>query len=470
MPAAPRRDWRHAPTVLIVTDEETEAARLAGALEAEGWATFRVGSRESAVNVLDTSPVDALVTRLRTARIAGLGLLALARARNPEAAAILIVDPGEEEAATRALGAGVVDFQTRPLNLEKARAALARLFEQQRLVAELAEMRRRLDRTFGFAGIVAESGVMLRVLSRLREAAPLASGVLVTGEPGTGKDLVAAALHQNSPRRDERFVRVDCSALGGRNPARVLFGARGAQPGRLELASQGTLYLDEVGALPLEAQGRLAESQRAGQLRGDLERPPVEIDVRVIGSSSRDLEGEVEQGRFHAGLYDHLAAARIDLPPLRHRRRDIPRLARHFLTEALRSRGGELTLARPLLDCLQRYDWPGNVGELRAVIEDLAESAPVGSVVGEADLPEEIRSRAASSAGAPPRGEPLREAEKRLIVDAMRAAAGNRERAARILGIGVRTLYRKIKIYHVVSGTEIRDARGGRRGETQGRR
>jgi two-component system response regulator HydG len=465
MSAATTRDWRHAPTVLIVTEENAEAARLAAVLEAEGWATVRVRSRESAVNVLDAAPVDALVTRLRTARIAGLSLLALARSRNPEAAAVLIVDPGEQEAATRGLARGVIDFQTRPLNLEKVRAALARLFEQQRLVTELAEMRRRLDRTFGFAGIVAESGTMLRVLSRLSEIAPLNTGVLVTGEPGTGRDLIAAAIHQNSPRRNEPFVRVDCTALGGRNPARVLFGAPRAKPGRLEMASGGSLYLDEVGALPLEPQSRLAEALRSGQLRADLERPPVEIDVRAIGSSALDLEGEVEQGRFHAGLYAHLAAARIELPPLRHRRRDVPRLARHFLAEALRPRGIRVSLGRTALDCLQRYDWPGNLVELRAVMESLAEAAAPESTLSEADLPEEIRSRAAPAAGSPARGEPLRDAEKRLIVDAMRAAAGNREAAARILGIGVRTLYRKIKIYDLGGAPRIRGTRGtgGRR-------
>ena len=386
MSSASPRTWRPAPTVLIVSEETAEAARLAAQFEAAGWAAVRVNSREAAVNVLDRAPVDALVTRLRAPRIAGLNLLALARARNPEAGGVLIIDPGEEESATQAMARGVIDFQLRPVNAEKLRAALAGLFERQRLVAELAELRQRIDRVFGFAGVVGESGTMLRVLSRLREIAPLEIAVLITGEPGTGKDLIATLLHQNSPRRNAPFVRLDCRALSGRSLARELFGApaRGAAAparGRLELASEGTLYLDDVGALPRDVQARLEEALRTGQLHSDLERAPVEIDVRLIASTPHDLEGEVERGRFHEGLFARLTAARIDLPPLRHRRRDIPGLARFFLTEGARRRGVAVTLGRDALDLLQGYDWPGNVGELRSVIEDLIEGARPGGPV-----------------------------------------------------------------------------------------
>jgi len=443
--------------VLIVSEEIAEAARLAAQLEAAGWAAIRVNSREAAVNVLDRAPVDALVTRLRAPRITGLNLLALARVRNPEAGGILIIDRGEEESATQAMARGVIDFQRRPVNAEKLRAALAGLFERQRLLAELAELRRRIDRVFGFAGLVGESGAMLRVLSRLREIAPLEIGVLITGEPGTGKDLIATVLHQNSPRRNAPFVRLDCRALSGRWLARELFGApaRGtAAPtrGRVELANEGTLYLDDVGALPLDVQARLAEVLRAGQLRSDLERPPVEIDVRLVASTPRDLEGEVERGHFHEGLFARLTAARIDLPPLRHRRRDIPRLARLFLAEAGRRRGIAVTLRRDALDLLQGYDWPGNVGEVRSVIEDLVEAARPGAAIGAADLPSEIRVQAAPGGRPLPPNATLRDAERRLIEEAMRTAAGNREKAARILGIGVRTLYRRLKVYGLGRG------------------
>lgn len=454
MSSTPPRTHRPAATVLIVSEESAEASRLAAQCEAAGWAAVRVNNREAAVNVLDRAPIDALVTRLRAPRISGLNLLALARARNPEAGGILIIDPGEEESATQAMARGVIDFQSRPVNAEKLRAALAGLFERQRLVAELAELRRRIDRSFGFAGVVGASGSMLRVLSRCREIAPLEVGVLITGEPGTGKDLIATLLHQNSPRRNAPLVRFDCRALSGRWQARELFGApaQGAAAparGRLELANEGTLYLDDVGALSRDAQVRLAEVLRAGQLRSDLERPPVEIDVRLIASTPQDLEGEVERGHFHEGLFARLSAARIDLPPLRHRRRDVPRLARFFLTESARRRGVSVTLGRDTLDLLQGYDWPGNVGELRSVIEDLVDGAQPRRPIGPAELPSEIRAQAPSGAAALPANATLRETERRLVEEAMRTAAGNREKAARLLGIGVRTLYRRLKAYGI---------------------
>jgi two-component system response regulator HydG len=291
---------------------------------------------------------------------------------------------------------------------------------------------------------------MVRVLSRLREIAPLETAVLIVGEPGAGKDLIAAVLHQNSPRRNAPFVKLDCTALSGRWLARELFGAPGhgsqpRHPGRLELAAEGTLYLDEVGGLSREQQVRLAETLRARQLRGGLEGPPVEINVRLVASAPHDLEATVEEGRFHEGLYAQLCATRIDLPPLRHRRRDIPRLARHFLAEHARLHGRAVTLGRDALDRLQRYDWPGNVAELRTVVESLAEELPERAILRAKDLPEEIRTRPAQEGVVISRGTPLREAERLLILDAMRTAGENREKAARLLGIGVRTLYRKLK-------------------------
>jgi arginine utilization regulatory protein len=195
-------------------------------------------------------------------------------------------------------------------------------------------------------------------------------------------------------------------------------------------------------------------------VRGDLERPPIEVDVRAVCSTELDLRGEVEQGRFHEGLFAQVAAVEIPLPPLRHRRRDIPRLSRHFLAEHARSRGAAITLGRDALDLLQRYDWPGNLDELRAVVEDLAESLPPGAAAGAADLPESIRTRGAPDGVVVPRGTALRDVERTLIEEAMRAAGGNREKAARALGMGVRTLYRKIKAYQ-----EAQPRPGSRRAE-----
>ncbi len=468
---AERERRREAPAVLIVTEDGVEAARLAAGLHAEGVTPIRVNSREAAVNVLDQAPVDALVTRLRAPRIPGLQLVALVRQRNPEAGAVLIIDRGEEEPATRAMSSGVIDFQTRPVNVEKVRAVLTRLFTHQSLLDELSRASRRLDLKFGFAGVLGNSSAMVHVVSQLKAVAPLEVGVLIIGESGTGRDFIARAIHLNSPRRNAPFVRLDCRALPPRLLAGELFGtasrrSRARQPGRIELSSSGTLYLEEVGHLPADAQGRVSEALRAGQVRPALEGPPVEIDVRAIASTANDPSGLVGEGRMHPGLWSILSEAQIELPPLRHRRRDVPLLSRHFLSEFCREERRVLTLSRAAVDVLQRYDWPGNVRELRGVIHDIVEGGPVRGTLGVADLPPDVR--AWTDRGGAERAEravSLREVERRLIEEAIRASGGNREKAARILGIGVRTLYRKIKTYGGFSaGVQPRGTRTRRSG------
>ena len=440
------------PTVLVVDEDGAEGARIRGAFADAGFACIAVSDRDAAVNVLDSTPIDALVTRLRAARISGLHLVALARQRNPEAGAILILDAGEEDAATEAMGRGVIDFQRRPLHIGKLCAAIDRLLREQHDRAEIARLGRRLDERYGFGGIIGSSAVIERLLSQLKEVAPLDANVLLVGEPGTGKDLAARVIHQNSPRRNGPFVKADCAALPPRLLARELFGSRSRgrkrRPGRFELAADGTLYLDALAALPLELQGRVAELARTRQLRPGLDQPPVEVNVRLIASSDVELEGLIEAGQLNEGLYGIVSEARVELPPLRHMRRDVGALARHFLSEFLGEAAAAITIGRDALDRLEAYDWPDNVRELREVVRQWSASAKPGATMGLDDLPLEIRER-------PGRGDqllfragtPLADAERLLIEETLRLTRGNRERAAEMLGIGVRTLYRKLKSY-----------------------
>jgi DNA-binding NtrC family response regulator len=433
--------------------EGTEPARLRAFLEFHGCTVVWVRSREAAVNVLDSSQVDALITQMRGARIRGLSLVALARKRNPELGAILIIAPGEKEAATEAMRRGVVDFQVPPINFEKVRAPLERLFERQGLREKVSRMSRRLDAKFGFPGVIGSSGAMMRVQARCTEIAPLDASVLLAGEPGTGKDLIAGVIHRNSPRRNGPFVKVHCPALSPRLLVRELFGApaqrgRVRRPGRLEIASDGTLYLDDAGALPRDVQGRIAELLRTGQIRPELDRSPVELSVRVVASTSGDLEGLVDRGKFDEGFYDLLAEARIELPPLRHRRRDVPLLARHFLDGFRGEQEPPLSFARETVNRLARFSWPGNVRELRNVVQELVRGLSSGSVIRAQDLPEEIRDARGEQEGlrvVP--GTSLAEAERQIVQQTLISCGGNREKAAQILGIGVRTLYRKIRGY-----------------------
>ncbi len=410
--------------------------------------------------MLDGVQADALVSRLRAPRIQGMAVLALARKRNPEIGAILLIDPGEEERATRAMRRGVVDFQAPPLNFEKITAVIDRLLDRQRLVEDLSRLGQLLDRQFGFPNLIGNSGAMARLRSKLREIAPREIRILIVGEAGSGKDLVASILHQNSPRRNAPFVRVDCSALPPRQLGRELFGTpseggESRSPGRLEMASEGTLYLDGVMDLPEQLQVRIADVIRTGLLRPEISELPVDVRPRIIASSELDLSAKVESGQFCERFYALLSEVRIDLPPLRHRRRDIPMVARHFLAEGSERHKKSLSFRHGALDRLADYDWPGNVRELKNVVAELAARFPSGASIGAEDLPLEIQ-EAYPREGLTrfPLGTSLAEAEKRMIRETLRLCEGNREKAAGVLGIGVRTLYRKMKAYRVAESDQ----------------
>jgi two-component system response regulator HydG len=439
--------------LLLAMPTGSDAVRLRGYLADRGLTITHVTSSEAAVNVLDSTPVDLLVSVVRTARIQGLSLVALLRARNPAAGAALILGPGDEEAATAALAKGVVDFQEPPLNLAKLHAALRRVLDRQQLLDALAEADRRLDEQLGFPGLVGRSAVMARLRAQLIELAPLDAHVLVWGEPGAGKDLVAGILHRNSPRRNAPFVKIHCSALPPRLLAREIFGATRAagharHSGRVELAAGGTLYIDELAAVPPELQSRISDLLRTGQIRPALGAPPVEVDLRLIASASTEPRSLLDAGKIDEGLYELLADAQVALPPLRHRRRDIPLLARHFLARIASASGHVRRLEPSAAERLGHYAWPGNVGELRSVIVALAESLPPGQPIRASDLPDEIRQSAGAAGGFHvPIGTPLAEVERRLILGTLQFCGGNRARTAKMLGIGIRTLYRKLRAY-----------------------
>ncbi len=444
--------------VLLVSPEDPELSRLRAHLELAGHEVIWVRDREGAVNFLDSRPVDALVSPLTAQHIHGLALLELARERNPEVGALLIIRPGEEERATRAMSRGVIDFQRSPINPEKAAHVLAHLSERQRLLDEVSRLSQRLDRKLGFPNLVGTSGAVSRLRSQLREVAPLETRVLIVGEEGTGKDLVAEILHHHSPRRNGPLVRLDCAALPARQLARELFGrpadADGARrAGLLEVASTGTLFLDHVAALPVALQARVAEALRTGQVRPGLEALPVEVHPRLVGATEGDPAALIGNGLLDEGFVDLIAEVRIDLPPLRYRRRDISALARHFLAEQAEETGRTLTLSRAALDHLASHDWPGNVRELKDAMRELAESASGDRPIEVDDLPAGIREpQSRDEVMAFPLGTSLAAAERQLILQTLKLCGENREKAASVLGIGVRTLYRKLQSYRGESG------------------
>ncbi|MDM7915833.1 MAG: sigma-54 dependent transcriptional regulator [Candidatus Eisenbacteria bacterium] len=440
------------PRVLLVLSETSEARRIAERLEEEGMEALRVSDEPAGYNILDTEQIDALLCETRAPRIDGLRLLRIARMRNPEVVAILVATPSEVPLATHALDEGAHDFPTRPLNVEKILAVLRRGLSVQRLVGEMHELARRLDRRYGFQNLIGSSTPIVRVYSRILQVSGMDEPVLIVGEPGTGRDLVAQAIHQNSARRSGPLVRIDCGGIAADALERELFGVEGdpSRPGRCERAASGTLVLDRIDELPAETQGkalRLVASRAFERVGGRRTR---KLDARILAIGSHLTRQKAESGELRGDLFDALRSITIELPALRQRRRDIPLLVEHFLGEIAGQSGRSIQGIQPAaLDRLVRYAWPGNVRELKSVLRGMVLAGSGSGPVDVADLPEEIRSGPAGEAEEIriPIGSTIAEAERKLIESTLAHTRGDRARAARILGIGLRTLQRRLSEY-----------------------
>ena len=446
---------RDKPTALVV-DRECDATRaLIAFLRQSGFSVLWAHDDESAFHVLDEERPDCLVAELHMRRIDGFAVLRRARERNAELCAVVVTEGGDIEKAVEAMRQGAYDFQVKPLHLEKLLEVLRRGLEHQRLVARAAEAEERLDRQFRIGRLVGRSRPIARVLEQIRHLASSQATVLIEGEAGTGKGVVARTIHQTSPRKGERFVWMSCGALAPGAIEGELFGQQGSHPtpGRLELADGGTLFLDEIDKAPPGAQLKLLRlvQNREFERVGGHER--LRADVRLIAASHLSLAAEVESGRFREDLYQRLGAVRISMPPLRERSEDVPLLVECFLRELNRDHRRKVTgVTRGLLERLTRMPWPGNVRELRAAIEGMVAFAEGRRPLDLSDLPEALREP--ESAGDAVRvivGMTVQEAERALIAATLRHTGHDKPRAAAMLRIGLRTLYRKAKQYGIRS-------------------
>jgi DNA-binding NtrC family response regulator len=439
---------------LLVLQEPAEARRVASSLLEKGIEAIVVHDDVSGTNLLDTEMVDAVVCDTRAPRIDGLRLLRIARLRNPDLCAILIATPRDVTLATRAMEEGAHDFQTRPLNLEKIQAVIRRGLDAQKMAREMHELAQRLDRKFGFQNLIGSSGAIVRVYSRILQVCPLEDPVLITGEAGTGRDLVASTIHHNSPRRAGPLVRLDCEAttpdrideeIFGRESA---IGDRAPKRGRLEIAEDGTLIIARLEAMPIATQARLLRFLTTGSYEREGAEAASTGNVRVIGIAPPDLRGRVEEGKFRADLLDHLRSVTIEMPALRHRRRDIPLLVERFLKESVAEAGRAIDGIQPAaMDRLVRYAWPGNVRELKSVVRGLVLTSPEKGPLDLGDLPEEIRRADVDGEVRIRVGVALADAERRLIEATLLQQKGDRRATAQILGIGLRTLQRRLASY-----------------------
>ena len=446
-----------AAEILIVEDEVAHAEAIAEGLTRLGHRCTVVHDGASAIVQIKSRPFDIIVTDLVLGGAEnGLAVLEAAREHLPSAQVILITAHSSVQTCRTALQRGAFDYIEKPLDLDEFRAVVSRAAEAMAQRRTIVELRKRLDEKYGFENIIAASPQMMRVLDTVQRIAPADIPVLILGESGTGKELLAGAIHQNSRRAQQRFVAINCAGLSETLLEDELFGhVKGAytgatadRPGRFEHADGGTMFLDEVGDMPLAMQAKLLRVLENGEVVRVGSNEPLRVDVRIISATNSDLAERVQKKEFREDLYFRIKGATIEIPPLRQRREDIPLLIEHFLSLPNKAHDRKVTgITAEAKRVLMAFSWPGNVRQLRNVVENMVVLAG-GERLGVEDLPPEIYRPPAQDAQFDSlAGISLEQAEKELIRNTLKMVDGNREQAATILGIGERTLYRKIKEY-----------------------
>ena len=444
----------------MVDDEPAQRELVGGFLRKQGFDVAEAPDGRTALERFRKEPFDLLLTDQKMPGLSGLELLEAARAVTPAVAVIIMTAYGTIETAVAAIKGGAADYLTKPLNLDELLHRIAQVRERQRLIMENRELREALQERHRVEGIIGESGRMQEVLSLVRRVAGSDATILIQGESGTGKELIARAIHYASPRAGAPLVSVNCAALPETLLESELFGhekgaftgAVAARKGRFELADGGSLFLDEIGDLPLHLQVKLLrvlqerEFERVGSSR------PVAVNVRLLAATHRDLEALVRAGRFRDDLYYRINVVSISLPPLRERREDIPLLLDHFVEKFSRRNGKRIGgLTREAREALLRYDYPGNVREL----ENLVERAVIltrDEVIGLEDLPLGVKEREGETSGETSLTVLVEGLERRMIREALARADGVQTQAAEILGISERVLRYKLKKYGLAGG------------------
>jgi len=437
--------------VLLADDDDSLRRVQEYQLTRAGFEVTSCADGASALESFREDLHDLVVTDIRMPGLDGLELLARLRAISPETPVIVITGHGTVETAVEAMKQGAFDFLTKPFPTDALRLALERARKMARLQQENRELRRAVERTFGFENLVGSSVAMRRMYELLELTAPSPSTVLISGETGTGKELVARAIHYNSPRREGPFVTVNCGALPESLVEAELFGHRkgaftGADTnrrGKFESADGGTLFLDEVGEIPLGLQPKILRAIQSGEIDRIGEDRPTRVDVRIVAATNRDPRQMVAEGSFRQDLYYRLAVVQITVPPLRERREDIPLLAEHFLSRfGERSERRDLRFPPETFRLFNRYPWPGNVRELENVVERMVVLSR-GDMLSLDAIPEPIAGNAGGDTGGlrlPVEGVSLDELERDFIRQALERTDGNRTRAAELLGVTRSTL------------------------------
>jgi DNA-binding NtrC family response regulator len=444
-------------TVLIVEDEAKLRRLLELNLSEDGFQTVSAPDAEAGLNHLGQSPVDLVLTDLKLPGMGGLDFLHAVKRQNANLPVVVMTAHGSVETAVEAMKAGASDYVLKPFSLAEMRMVVRKELDVRRLKEENRTLREALGQRYEYPNIVARSAKMQEVLAIVERIAPTQSTVLVGGESGVGKDLIARAIHQKSRRASGPFIKINSTAIPENLLESELFGyekgaftgAATSKPGKFELADKGTLFLDEIGDVPAATQVKLLrvlqerEFERLGGTK------TIKVDVRLVAATNRDLRAALEEGTFREDLYYRLNVVPIDIPPLREHKEDIPDLVKLFLARFSEQSGKNITgIAPAALDMLIAFHWPGNVRELENIIER-AVALSEGPVLQTTDIHLDTERRKPSSDGSAflPEGQTIEQWEDEMIREALRRANGNKSQAARLLGLSRNALrYRLSKI------------------------
>jgi DNA-binding NtrC family response regulator len=448
--------------ILVVEDKESEREALARVLRLEAYDVITAHNPEQAIGHIENS-VELVISDLRMGESSGLDLLRYWSNRRPHTPFIMVTAHGDVESAVEAMKLGAEDYLSKPINPDELLILVKKCIEARKKDETIAQLHERLDQRFGFERIVGNHKSMLELFEQARRAAKVDSTVLITGESGTGKELIAAAVHQNSPRHQAPFVTVNMAAVPEHLVESELFGhvkgaftgATSPRVGRFEAADGGTLFIDEIGDFALSSQAKLLRVLENHTVTPIGSNNDTQVDVRVVAATSRDLEQMVQDEEFREDLYYRLNVVALRIPPLRERREDIPLLVDHFLRELCEAAERPLISVDPkLMRYLETHEWPGNVRQLKNTLESMVVLAGRETLTMQ-DLPSTLDSVGNGNSDMDiPTGTTLEELEHAAVEQALADCGGNRTRAARSLGISVRTLQRKLKAW---SGSEERE-------------
>jgi two-component system response regulator HydG len=456
IPNPQRSERPGALNLLIVDDERSVRDACREIATALGYHTSATESAEQALRLIESQSIDMVFLDLKLPGTGGLDAMRQIKARRPDIEVIVVTGHGTVESAVQAMKAGAYDYVTKPFSMAELKLLLGRVSAHLKLKTENRVLREKIKSKQGFGSIIGRAPEMDKLYRIIAKAAHSIHPVLILGESGTGKEMVARAIHHSGPFRDKPFIPVDCGSLVPTLIESELFGyVKGAftgavqsKEGLLAIAEGGTVFLDEVGELPVDLQAKMLRALQEKEIRPVGGTKHLPINVRILAATNRDLDRAVSDGSFRRDLYFRLNVLSLRIPPLRERRQDIPLLATNFLERLSQSSGRTLELTDDAMKALLAYDWPGNVRELENCLERCCAMSS-GTVINTVDLPSAITGAAPRLAAATPENRilPMIELERQTILNTIAQLNGDKLTAAKLLGIGKTTLYRKLKEY-----------------------